>query len=73
MIFYVNKLAKSQGTNPRTPFNSSAGDLRRTGPPLPPIKRSLTLSVSPIITESQNETESFFSAKILLFIYFSIT
>ncbi len=52
LIFYINKLAKSQGTNPRTPVNSIAGDLRRVGPTLPPIKRSLTFSVSPVINES---------------------
>ncbi len=72
LIFYINKLAKSQGTNPRTPVNSIAGDLRRVGPTLPPIKRSLTFSVSPVINESQNEkNKHFFSENFD--IYFSTT
>ncbi|CAF4038343.1 unnamed protein product [Rotaria sp. Silwood2] len=45
----------SQLTNPRTPFNSTVGDLRRTSPPLPPIKRSLTTSGSPTIDEKRGE------------------
>ncbi|CAF0725747.1 unnamed protein product [Rotaria sp. Silwood1] len=45
----------SQLTNPRTPFNSTVGDLRRTSPPLPPIKRSLTTSGSPTIDEKQGD------------------
>ncbi|CAF1176649.1 unnamed protein product [Rotaria sordida] len=40
-------------TSPRTPFNSTVGDLRRVSPPLPPIKRSLTTSGSPTIDEKQ--------------------
>jgi hypothetical protein len=52
------KIAASQLTNPRTPFNSTVGDLRRTSPPLPPIKRTLTLSISPRNDESKNMSEN---------------
>jgi hypothetical protein len=55
LLIYINKLAKNQRTNPRTPYNSSAGDLKRIVPPLPPIKRSLTLGISPVINESENK------------------
>ncbi len=41
-------------TNPRTPFNSTAAVSRRTSPPLPPIKRSLTASKTPPVDESKN-------------------
>ncbi|CAF2135435.1 unnamed protein product [Rotaria magnacalcarata] len=45
----------SQVTNPRTPFNSTVGDLRRASPPLPPIKRSETTSISPSAEERSND------------------
>ncbi|CAF4385732.1 unnamed protein product [Rotaria sp. Silwood2] len=45
--------AKSHERNPRTPFNSSAGDVKRTSPPLPPIKRSLISNISSTINEKQ--------------------
>ena len=51
------KLAKSQTTNPRTPYNSTNGDLRRVGAPLPPIKRSLTTGATPMINNSTNPNE----------------
>jgi len=41
--------------NPRTPFNSTAAVSRRTSPPLPPIKRSLTASKTPPVDESKNK------------------
>ncbi|CAF1034542.1 unnamed protein product [Rotaria sordida] len=46
--------AKSHETNPRTPFNSSAGDLKRTSPPLPPIRRSLISNISSTTNEKQH-------------------
>lgn len=48
-------LGVSQLTNPRTPFNSTAGISRRTSPPLPPIRRSLTASKTPPADESKKE------------------
>lgn len=50
----MNKIAKSQPSNPRTPVNSSAGDLRRSGPHLPPIRQSLTSNFTPKINESKS-------------------
>ncbi|CAF1103640.1 unnamed protein product [Rotaria sp. Silwood1] len=46
--------AKSRERNPRTPFNSTAGDLKRASPPLPPIKRSLISNISSSINEKQH-------------------
>ncbi|CAF1216275.1 unnamed protein product [Rotaria sordida] len=47
-------MSKSHETNPRTPFNSSAGDLKRTSPPLPPIRRSLISNISSTTNEKQH-------------------
>jgi hypothetical protein len=57
-------------TNPRTPFNSTAGVSRRASPPLPPIKRSLTASKTPPpINESENKKTKHKSLfKIFLFL-----
>lgn len=41
--------------NPRTPFNSTVGDLRRTSPPLPPIKRSEESSTTSSVEESKEK------------------
>ncbi|CAF4805741.1 unnamed protein product, partial [Rotaria sp. Silwood1] len=46
--------AKSRERNPRTPFNSTAGDLKRASPPLPPIKRSLISNISSSINDKQH-------------------
>lgn len=45
---------KSRPSNPHTPHNSSAGGMRRTGAPLPPIKRSIPTCVSPETNEGRN-------------------
>lgn len=52
-------LGVSQLTNPRTPFNSTAGISRRTSPPLPPIQRSLTASKTPPVDESKRKAKQF--------------
>lgn len=55
-IYDIYKLVvKSRDRNPRTPFNSTAGDSKRTSPPLPPIKRPLASNISSVILESMNE------------------
>lgn len=51
----IKFIAASQITNPRTPFNSTVGVSRRSSPPLPPIKRSLTNSKTPPIDESKQK------------------
>jgi hypothetical protein len=57
---YVNNLDKSQGIDGRTPFNSTNGEVRRKSPQLPPIKRSLSSSVSATNNESENKPMRFF-------------
>ncbi|CAF3428219.1 unnamed protein product [Rotaria sp. Silwood1] len=64
-ISFNNKLAKSRERNPRTPFNSTAGDLKRASPPLPPIKRSLISNISSSINDSENK-------KTIYMFFFSI-
>ncbi len=55
LTFDIHKIAKSRASNPRTPVNSGVDDLRRVGPTLPPIKRSLTSSTTSVVNESENE------------------
>ena len=70
LLFYsqskysTGSLEASQLTNPRTPFNSTVGVSRRTSPPLPPIKRSLTTSKTPPIDESKKQSRRKFSIDI---------
>jgi len=64
-------IERSQITNPRTPFNSTAGLSRRTSPPLPPIKRSLTTSGTPPIDESKIK-KIFISNFYMMNIFFRI-
>ena len=54
-------LAKSRATNPRTPYNSSAGDARRTNPSLPLIRRAMNSSVATVVNESTNRNHLFIS------------
>ena len=47
-------LAKSRAGHTRTPYNSSAGDARRTNPSLPLIRRAINSSVATVVNESMN-------------------
>ncbi|CAM2723662.1 unnamed protein product [Rotaria socialis] len=60
----------SQITNPRTPFNSTVGDLRRASPPLPPIKRSGTTSISP--SAEERPSDEFIPSVITYNIFFHV-
>ena len=65
ILFIKLNIATSHVTNPRTPFNSTVGVSRRTSPPLPPIKRSLTASKSPPPIDEGTNKKNFYSKLFL--------